>query len=138
MQFAEKCKMKSTLIKFITIFVFLGLYQLSYSTEQKIKVQQMSPDADLSSLEKDYAVQNLKDLPHKHTFSISAKERDQYFAQAGLLDVLKKFDHLDRDLIFHITKKRGAAACIRKYPQLKKEKEKLQRLNLLLQRSNKK
>lgn len=121
--------------KFIFLILFLTTSMiLAQTAGQKIKVQQLNPQADLSTLKKDYQVQELKDLPTHKSFSVSKEQRDYYFALAKMTKDLASFDQLDKDLIFNITRSKGVNACIKRYPQLASIKPKLKNLYKLIKK----
>lgn len=122
-------------ISLLCLFLTLNptLYAQNKSTQSKvIQVQQLSPQADLTSLNTDYSVKELKNLPAKQEQLLGVKERDELFAKVKLNEVFKKYDQLDRDIIFHTIKNRGVDDCIRKYPALESYRQQLQKLHKLI------
>ncbi len=98
-----------------------------------IKIQQLSKEADLSTLKKDYSV-STSDTRATKSDLVTVQERDSLFKKAHLLDSLKKYDQLDRDIIFHTIKKRGVDACLKKYPELESMRPQLTTLYNLLKK----
>lgn len=117
---------------FILISLSIPPCLYSQTGDKHVQIQQLDANANLETLKKDYSVKELNDLPEQKKFSISTDQRDFYFSQAKLLGIVKKYDQLDRDLIFHITASKGAAACIKKYPKLKPHFKELEALFALV------
>lgn len=117
----------------LLLIFYSPVYAQNKAAQSKIiHVQQLSPEADLSSLSTSYSVKKLNNLPPKQKQVLGVKERDDFFAKAKLIDALKKYDQLDRDIIFHTVKNRGVDDCIRKYPALESSRPQLQKLHKLI------